>query len=70
MKDPYKEVFEEIGKVLNSHTDMIMELAKACLTIKQYEEFAKTIDERIAKKKEAKDEIKSWTEDWPGRPEI
>ena len=59
MKDPYKEVFESIGDVLSKQSQMIMELAKTCLTIKQYEEFAKAVND-INDKKEEEPSLDDW----------
>ena len=41
MEDPYKEVFEEIGNAFGKQSEMILELAQMCLTVKQYQEFIK-----------------------------
>ncbi len=67
MKDPYEEVFEEIGKAFLKVNKMIVELAERSLTVKEFQEFVKTFDKK--QNKEAKDETGSGTEDWPGRPE-
>lgn len=44
MEDPYKEVFEEIGNAFRKQSEMISELAQMCLTVKQYQEFAKRFE--------------------------
>lgn len=67
MKDPYEKVFEEIGKAFLKVNKMIVELAERSLTVKEFQEFVKTFDEK--QNKEAKDETESWTEDRPRRPE-
>lgn len=67
MKDPYKEVFEEIGNAFQKVNKMIVELAERSLTVKEFQEFVKTFDKK--QNKEAKDETESGTEDRPGRPE-
>lgn len=46
MEDPYKEVFEEIGNVFRKQSEMICELAQMCLTVKQYQEFAKKFEKK------------------------
>lgn len=46
MEDPYKEVFEEIGNAFRKQSEMISELAQMCLTVKQYQEFAKRFEKK------------------------
>lgn len=67
MKDPYKEVFEEIGNAFQKVNKLIFELASRSLSVKEYKEFVETVNKK--ENKEAKDETESGTEDWPGRPE-
>ena len=67
MKDPYKEVFEEIGNAFQKINKMIFELASRSLSVKEYKEFVETVNKK--ENKEAKDETESGTEDRPGRPE-
>ena len=42
MKDPYQEVFEEIGTAFRNTNKAIIELAKRTLTVNEFEEFIKT----------------------------
>ena len=50
MNDPYEKVWEQIGKVLTEHVNMIVWIAERTLSVKDYKEF---IDE-FAKKPEDK----------------
>ena len=49
MMNPYKEVFEEIGNAFGKHSEMILELAQMCLTVKQYQEFIKKFEKKSQK---------------------
>ena len=49
MEDPYKEVFEEIGNAFRKHSEIILELAQMCLTVKQYQEFTKKFEGKVHK---------------------
>lgn len=47
MKDPYEEVFKEIGKAFKKQTDFIIELAKRTLTAKEFEEYFETVNKKV-----------------------
>lgn len=46
MKDPYQKAFDQVAEALNTLRDMIFELAKRTLTIKEYEEYAETLNKK------------------------
>ena len=45
MKDPYLKTFEQIGDALVTLNKRIAELAKRTLTVMEYEDFVKEINE-------------------------
>ena len=47
MKDPYEEVFKEIGAAFKKQTDFIIELAKRTLSAKEFEEYFKTVNKKV-----------------------
>lgn len=45
-KDPYQKAFNEVIDAINTLRDMIIELAKRTLTIKEYEAFAEALSQK------------------------
>ena len=50
MKDPYQEAFKQISDAIIKINNMIVELGKRTLTIKEYEDFITAIEEKEDKK--------------------
>lgn len=45
-KDPYQKAFDQVVDALNTLKDMIVELAKRTLTVKEYEAFAESLNKK------------------------
>ena len=46
MKNPYQKVVDQIVEAINKTNRAIIELAKRSLTIKEYEDFVKAVEEK------------------------
>lgn len=46
MNDPYEKAFKNVMKGMNLLRDMIVELASRTLTIKEYQDFAETLNKQ------------------------
>ena len=54
MNDPYEKVWEQIGKILTEHVNMIVWIAERTLSVKDYKEF---IDEFAKKPEDKRDQL-------------
>ena len=46
MKDPYQKAFEQISEAILKLNNRIVELGKRTLTVNEFEEYAKAIEEK------------------------